>query len=353
MIHRLVLSAYRNHMHLELNTASHKTIVLHGDNGAGKTNILEAISLFGGSTGLRKGKWAHFPYTPSLSMPTSVYAERADGISTALQIDEDGTKHIYINGAPCRRVDWADVWSFMWLTPEQDRLFLASPETRRQVLDRWVYAFFPEHATQVRHYEKLLKERQAILQQEGYDPSWLDTTEHLLAEKAYVIHSKRVYVLQRISEHQEKLPPDFPRLDVALNHNYESAEELQNFYKLMRKVDAERGSTQHGPHRSDLQVTYQGIQAALRSTGEQKMIVLTLFLSALSARSHAIHMHDVKPSFIVLLDDIVSHLDAHHRSVLLGYIEHMPMQTWVSGTDKSTFDGLLSNPQFIHCGVKL
>lgn len=339
MIRRLVVSNYRNYDEREWHIPPEPSVVLYGPNGAGKTNIMEAISLFGGSTGLRKTKWSHLPHVGGES-GFSVYMERADGVSTALKMEDD-TKQYFLNGATCSRSAWADVWSLMWLTPEHDRLFVASPETRRQTLDRWVYAFFPEHGASVRQYERLLKERQKLLQQPVRNNVWLSSVEGLLAEQGYNIHQRRNQVIAYLLQAQKNLHSVFPRIHAQLSSSYETPDVLQKAYATTRNMDAEKGSTQHGPHRSDWLIVRDGMPASLHSTGEQKMMVLTLFLSTLLARV-ALPAMDTKPSLVVLLDDIVSHLDVSHRIALMECVQTTPSQVWLSGTDHDFFQGLTS-----------
>lgn len=339
MITRLVLSSYRNYREREWVIPRDEPVVLFGPNGAGKTNVLEAISLFGGSTGLRKAKWAHLPNQDS-EHASSIYMERSDGVSTALKL-ETGTKQYFMNGAQVARSQWADVWALMWLTPEHDRLFVASPETRRQTLDRWVYAFFPEHGASMRQYEQLLRERQKLLQQTSTPSAWLSSIEGLLAEQGCSIHTRRTHVMERLLEAQQTIHPTFPRIQADLTMPHTTVDDLRNAYAAARLQDSEKGSTQHGPHRSDWLVTHQNLPAALHSTGEQKMMVLTLFLSVLSARA-LLPAAEPKPALIVLLDDIVSHLDTQHRQALMEHIQTLPAQAWLSGTDRDFFTGLKS-----------
>lgn len=344
-ISRLVVSHYRNYQESEWSIIPASSVVLYGANGAGKTNIMEAISLFGGSTGLRKAKWGQLPHAHTTG-PTSVYIERSDGVTTALKMEGD-SKQYFLNGASCARSAWADVWALMWLTPEHDRLFVASPETRRQTLDRWVYAFFPEHGASVRQYERLLRERQKLLQQPGDNNTWLSSIEKLLAEQGHSIHTRRNQVTHYLLAAQETLHPMFPRIQASLTAAFNTTDALQAAYAASRHVDAEKGSTQHGPHRSDWLITRDNMSAAQHSTGEQKMMLLTLFLSTLSARA-ALPVVDPKPALIVLLDDIVSHLDIGHRHALMEHIQTTPAQTWLSGTDREFFKGL-TTANWIEC----
>lgn len=350
MITRLSLSAFRNY-HDQTWHIPEGPVVLYGPNGAGKTNVLEAISIFGGSTGLRKAKWAHIPNAHMPTQTTSVYMERQDGISTAITVEPDLSKHYFLNATPSSRTSWAEVWSLMWLTPEHDRLFVASSEMRRHVLDRWVYAFYPEHAANVRQYEKLVRERQIILQQNPHNDMWLTSVEQGLAARAHAIHTHRNLVVEKLLYEQQSIHPVFPRVESSVSISNAGHYEWQKAYAATRVEDKEKGTTQCGPHRSDWLVSRNNLPAALHSTGEQKMMVLTLFLSALSARA-ALPVSDIRPTLIALLDDIVSHLDKRHRTALMEHIQAIPAQTWMSGTDKPAFEGLRSS-HFISCGVEL
>lgn len=349
MIKRLSVSCFRNYQEKTWHIPT-SPVIICGSNGSGKTNILEAISLFGGSTGLRKAKWAHIPQAPQSSQ-TSIYMERHDNVHTALTLDGALNKEYFLNGVRCARHEWSDVWSLMWLTPEHDRLFLTSPESRRQTLDRWVYAFYPEHAQNIRQYEKLLRDRQVVLQQDVSNDMWLTSIEQGLAERAYKIHNRRNMVLESITREQHSIHHVFPRVESNLAIQQKSVEDFQKTYAATRHQDKEKGTTQCGPHRTDWCVSRNNLPASLHSTGEQKMMVLTLFLSTLLARSN-LPTSGINPSLIVLLDDIASHLDSQHRSALMECAQSTPAQVWISGTDEAFFQSL-QHQHLIRCGVEL
>jgi DNA replication and repair protein RecF len=355
VIARLVLHNFRNLESKEV-TVGHSAAVIYGPNGAGKTNILEALSLLGGGRGLRNAKRQDMVRQDFSNW--SVYAELMCGatLSAGYEFSEGHeSKNFKINGAPVGSAQgFGEFLSFAWLTPEHDRLFVNSSTLRRKFIDRLVYAFYPAHSTHLNRYEKLLRERQSVLKSWG-DSHWLGALEEEIALFGCKIYAARREVMEKIVAHQAYLNDAFPSFEGAMKDEHFTPLEVADMYRekllALRNQDRESGMTHFGPHRSDLKVThkFKNKPAEFCSTGEQKMLLLSLMLSFLNARKHK----EEKP-IVLLLDDIIAHLDLHHRMLLFNEIEKQntgntsaPVQTWITGTDMEMFLFLKDAADFI------
>ncbi len=353
-ITRLWLENFRNYRLLELETEA-RPVVLIGRNGSGKTNILEAISLFMPGRGIRKSPLREMDNRAAGGAPWVVAAElqKADlthhlatGRDGESQIDKrivkvDGTKE-RAQAALCRYL------AITWLTPQMDTVFIEGTTPRRKLLDRLVYAFDPEHAERVTAYEQAMRERNKLLYDRMADPYWLSVLEQQMAQHAIAITIARRDTLARICEAMEAATHPFARAEWRLIGAIESwlqqgmaALECEGQYaerlKALRAADAAAGRATEGAHRSRLEVIHRGknMPAEQCSTGEQKSLLLSLLLNHASARASW-----ASEPPILLLDEVVAHLDVEHRKELFDAMLEGGMQTWMTGTDAADFLGL-------------
>jgi DNA replication and repair protein RecF len=240
-----------------------------------------------------------------------------------------------------------------------DNLFLEGGSERRRFLDRLVYNYDPEHASTVYSYEYLVRERAKMLQ-ENPDPIWLSTVEAKMAAKAVSITAGRLKVLDILQEHIGKTPTEFPRALLSLHGEVEeyfmshSAEDAQELLCKKwcddRSIDARSKRTQMGVHRSDFSAIYKekNMPASSCSTGEQKALVLSIILA--QARSRGSLWGGVP---VMLLDEIVSHLDENRREALFAEFLDLNAQVWMTGTDPSLFEVLGDRVQYVNLEKEL
>jgi DNA replication and repair protein RecF len=357
LIAHVVLQDYRNYRVFEFKV-NNPIVVLWGDNGAGKTNILEAISLFGGGRGLRSASKQEM--TRLGSNAWSVHIETEDGNALGLGFesqDSNDKKHIRINSADYKSpTAFSEYLSLIWLTPEHDRLFISSPSSRRKFFDRLCYSIYPTHATRLNRYERLLRERNQLLKNFG-SPDWLNAIEQSLAEEAKHITQTRLELSELLNTFQNQLSDVFPRFTCKITPDDTITGDFEEFYvqsfRTNRQYDREHGGAQCGPQRSDWSIAHQGknMEAPFCSTGEQKMLLISLILSFLYGLQER-----GETQIILLLDDIISHLDLNHRMLLFqevyGFEKNKvnmrrSIQTWITGNDRSAFDFLDSKADFI------
>jgi DNA replication and repair protein RecF len=366
-VERLTLTNFRNYAHLSLSVGPEPQVLI-GANGAGKTNLLEAISLLAPGQGLRRaalldfargsgdGRWAVAARTHThlgaVEIGTGVMAPAGPG--------ERQSRVVRINGAPAGGSGaLADYVELVWLTPAMDALFTGPAGDRRRFLDRLILCFDAGYRTRVNQFERAMQQRNRLLADGVRDPARFEGLELVMAETGTSIAAARAEAVSGlasiIAERQERDPESpFPAAGLAIEGAIEAdlermpAVDVEERYAAVlgqaRERDRASGRTLDGPHRSDLLVFHAPKQmpARLCSTGEQKALLLGLVLAhaELAARRH----EGVAP--ILLLDEITAHLDADRRAALFAEILRLKAQAWMTGTDRSAFAALAGNARF-------
>ena len=358
---RLVLSDFRTYATLTLPIES-RTIVVTGENGSGKTNLIEAISMFAQGRGLRRADLAAcarrdgsggFAVSLDLSTPTGSM-QFGTGLEPA-RGEMPATRRLRVDREPVgsARV-FADSLRLVWLTPAMDSLFNGSPGDRRRFLDRLVLAVDAEHGTRVAALERALRQRNRVLEHgRAADPSWLEAIERELAELAVAVAAARTETVRRLSALIGAGGRSaFPWARIALAGDIErlcadqSALEVEDRYRAMlrsnRARDAAAGRTLIGPQTADLLVTHgpKAVEAGVCSTGEQKALLVGLVLA------HArlvTNLSGLAP--VILLDEIAAHFDATRRAALFAELDALPSQVWMTGADAGAFDAIGDHAQ--------
>ncbi len=349
-ITRLALTDFRNHAALSLQPAT-QFIALHGVNGAGKTNILEAISLLVPGRGLRRAGLSEMVRSDGAG-GFAVTGEIGDVIlGTGVEADAPERRKVRINGANAAINGLAEWLSVIWLTPSMDRLFADGAAARRRFLDRLVLAVEPMHARQSSRYEKAVQQRNKLLSSDSApDPMWLDALEAQMAESGAAIAEARQRMMTTLITQLDDAPAGpFAVPDIKLDIEAAQSEtELRDMWKKSRRRDAGAGRTLIGPHRADLLVHNRSNgQAAVRSsTGEQKALLLSLILA------HAALVADQRGTApILLLDEVAAHLDPTRRAALFERLAATGAQVWMTGTEAALFDGIGPTAELIAVGA--
>ena len=342
-------------------------IVLYGANGAGKTNILEAVSMFVPGRGIRSVKntemqkqGAEAPWALSANIETTGGTTQ---IGTGLSADNFRTpekRMVRINGVTAKsQLAMSDYLSCLWLTPQMDRLFIEGASARRKFLDRLIFAYDSGHSGRVTRYENALRQRSKILQEGDYDPVWLQGLEAQMAETGVAICAARLDFVGKLQTscdltdlNQERV---FPRALLSalgtveeLLRNSPALEVEKMFaYQLeqSRAKDAQTGGAATGPHKSDLQVIYadKNMPASHCSTGEQKALLIGLIL----AQSRLMHAERNAPP-VLLLDEVAAHLDEDRRAKLFEILLSLGGQVFMTGTDKILFSSIGDKATFFN-----
>ncbi len=365
---RLDLAHFRNYRSARLETDG-RPVVLTGANGAGKTNLLEAISFLAPGRGLRRARLSEVDCRLGEGA-TSCWAVSAR-ISTASGIVAVGTGREAVSEQSDRRVvriegqtaksqtALAQHLNLVWLTPQMDRLFQEGAAPRRRFLDRLVFGFDPDHASRLASYDQAMKERSRLLRAGHADPAWLSVLEDRMARDGVAIAAARRDIAQRLDEAASD-PVDaahFPVARIGLEGPAEgwltdmpalaAEERLKTEYAATRRLDGETGGTSVGAHRADLVVRHAGKNQAAPacSTGEQKALLISIVLAHARLQTG---LRGVAP--ILLLDEIAAHLDRPRRAALFDRLLSLGSQAWLTGTEPETFEFLGENAHFFTVG---
>ena len=317
-------------------------VLLTGENGAGKTNLLEAVSLLTPGRGLRGAALGEMARQGG-SGGLAVAAKLGDiDIGTGTQPDAPERRQVRINGAAAAVNSLGEWLSVLWLTPAMDRLFTGSAGERRRFLDRLVLALEPTHAHHSTRYDAAMRARNKLLAEpDSADPSWLAALEEAMAEHGAAIAEARGRTVAELGARAGAAPDDqFARAGIALT-GWDGGE-LQTALRANRARDAVAGRATDGPHRQDLLVTHsvKAMPAAQSSTGEQKALLLGLVLA------HADLVAERRGAApILLLDEVAAHLDPSRRAALFARLEGRG-QVWMTGTEPALFDGIGAASRF-------
>lgn len=357
---RIRLTDFRNYAGLSL-TLGESHVVLTGENGAGKTNLLEAVSLLSPGRGMRRAPYETVAREGAAGFAIHAVVNGPDGeteigTGTAGLSPGEAGRRIRINGAAARTAeDLLAHLRVVWLIPAMDGLFTGPAGDRRRFLDRMVLAIDPAHGRRALDFEKAMRARNRLLAEDRQDERWFEAIEAQMAETGTAIAAARGEMMTLLKAMNERLPAGspFPRADLALTGDLEAAcavrpavdveEEYRAALRHGRARDRAAGRTLEGPHRSDLDVRHRpkDMPAALCSTGEQKALLTGLVLSHARLTGD---MAGMAP--ILLLDEIAAHLDAGRRAALFEIIDGLNAQAIMTGTDAALFSALAGRAQF-------
>ncbi|UZK65615.1 DNA replication/repair protein RecF [Sphingomonas sp. M1-B02] len=331
---RLVLTDFRNHGDAVL-TPGRGFVVLTGENGAGKTNILEAVSLLAPGRGLRRAPLSEMARQGG-SGGFGVAAALDDvEIGTGVQPDAPERRLVRVNGAARAAAVLAEWVTILWLTPAMDRLFVEGPSDRRRFLDRLTLALNPGHAHHATRYEAAMRQRNRLLAGDAPpEPEWLSALEARMAEHGAMLDAARRETVALLGARLAAQPEGpFARAGLVLEGWTGDAAALAQALRDGRRRDVAAGRTLAGPHRVDLLVTHLGKAqpAQLCSTGEQKALLLGIVL----AHAELVGERTGRAP-ILLLDEVAAHLDPSRRTALFERLAGKG-QVWMTGTEAALF----------------
>ncbi len=355
-LQRLSLVNFRSYHAAQLTLDRAGPVVLTGPNGAGKTNLIEAISMLAPGRGLHRATLDELAFSEgdgSWAVSAEIegmlgLATLGTGIEPPAGDDTTNSRKYRIDREPVSSAAaFADHLRVIWLTPSMDPLFVGPAADRRRYLDRLVLAVDAQHSSRVSALERALRSRNRLLEDGRSDAHWLDAIEHETAEVAVAVSAARYETVNRLSAALDAArdeAPAFAMPRIALDGWIEnqwpvsSAREIEDRYRDLlrdsRGQDAAAGRTLEGPHRADLKVVHvgKGIAAAEASTGEQKAMLIRLSL----AHAHLIKdMTGYAP--LMLLDEVVAHLDPLRRAALYDALTSIGAQVWMTGADPAAF----------------
>ena len=340
MITRLVLTDFRNHAAAAI-APGPGFVVLTGENGAGKTNVLEAVSLLAPGRGLRAaalGAMARQGGPGGFGVAATLPGDVAIATGTAASAPE--RRILRINGAAAAATALAEWLSVLWLTPAMDRLFLAPAGERRRFLDRLTLALAPGHAHHAARYDAAMRARNRLLAGDApIDRDWLAALEAAMAEHGAAIDAARRVLVDALAQAIADTPETgFARAGLALEGwTGISRDAFADALSSGRRRDAAAGRALSGPHRTDFAVTHLAKRqpAALASTGEQKALLFGIVLA-----HAALVAQRAGRAPLLLLDEVAAHLDARRRAALFEALAATGGQVWMTGTEAALFAGV-------------
>lgn len=339
-----------------------RPVVLTGENGAGKTNILEALSFLSPGRGLRRTKLSQAINLSHLEKGWAVFSkistpEGLEEIGTGIASVESGEDRrlIKLNQTPISQVDLLEKVSVFWVTPQIDQILTESMSTRRRFFDKLVASFFPAHGQHLYRYDYALRERSRLLKDGGGDPHWLSVLEQKMAQEGMAITSLRHLFLAEITPLIHLSSSGFPQAQISLEGVVESLclsmpaleaeEKIEGLLRDTRAEDTRLGGSQIGPHQTQVQFFHMERKkfAEFCSTGEQKALLLSLILA-----NCRLHKKSKSRTPILLLDEVVAHLDKERRETLYKEILDLGMQCWMTGTEQRVFSSLRDEAQYFY-----
>ena len=367
---RLALSHFRNYAEATL-TPDQASVVLTGHNGAGKTNILEAVSMLSPGRGLRgaafadmaamggDGAWAVSARLSIDGEETTIGTGQQPATSSVSGGASSASRIVKIDGETMSGSGaLADYLQILWLTPAMDGLFTGPASDRRRFLDRMAAAFDSAHRTRLTHFERAMRQRNRLFELGERSTRYFEAIESQMGETGTAIAAGRIEALDRLASHidagAETVGSAFPHAALALEGMLEAglreraAIDVEDDYTrhlaTSRERDRAAGRTLDGPHRSDLLVRHgpKDMPAHLSSTGEQKALLIGLILAHAKAVKEA--RGGLAP--LLLLDEIAAHLDELRREALFDEIESLGAQAWYTGTEGEVFAPLKGRVQF-------
>src|SRR6478735_2372760 len=366
-LRRLTLTNFRSYHAASLDIGG-GLVVLTGPNGAGKTNLIEAVSFLMPGRGLRRATLDEVAYAAGDGGGSGAWAVSAEiegmlglatlgtGIEPPAGEDTPRTRICRIDREPVgSAAAFADHLRVVWLTPSMDPIFNGPASERRRFLDRLVLAVDAQHSSRVAALERSLRSRNRLLENTPHDSHWLDAIEHETAEVAVAVAAARAETVKRLSaalDAGRTEASEFPQAEIALQGWMEqllpdhSAIEIEDRYRTLlkgnRARDAAAGRTLDGPHLSDLAVSHasKNIPAAEASTGEQKALLIRLVLAHAGLIKQ---MTGFAP--LLLLDEVVAHLDPARRAALYDALSSLGAQVWMTGADPAAFGDIIGRAQ--------
>lgn len=348
---KISLSNYRNFANFTAEFNS-DLVLITGNNGSGKTNILEAISYLSPGRGIRGAKQEELcrdnKYNPEFDI--DLQSKLGTAKVSYKYNPQNRKKSIEYNGSKISNNDLYGLANIVWLTPQMNGIFVGSRSNRLRFFDRMVFSFFANHATNINKLEHFHKERLAHLTNNvgRFDESWLTILEKQITQQAQIIQQARNDTIKWMQQSINKLETEFPAALLSLAELFDPNQDFTEQYlfglKESRKKDAYSGRTNFGIHKVDFCVIHQGNgnNVSICSTGEQKAMIISIFLAQIEA---IITKNSATP--IMLMDELFVHLDDLRKQYLSSYVINRGAQVFITATDTHGIEDIAAHAQSV------
>lgn len=336
---------FRNYARFRLEPDPQLTVVV-GPNATGKTNLIEAIQLLTEADSFRKPSWGDLIREGSTSAKASLSASGdSRNLTISLEVNQSGRRTYRVNGKHRKVLSQvAGILPCVVFTPDDLRLVKDSAERRRGTLDSLGIQLSPSYAQLRLEYERVVRQRNAVLREGGRTQELSPWTEQLIDfGAALVTHRTRLF--QRVATAMASVYPKLSSGGVlearyvpswerdSLHGEEEPAEMMRKHLHSRADAEATRMTTLTGPHRDELTFTVEGREArAFASQGQQRTIALSWKLAEVSVITEI-----TGQSPVLLLDDVMSELDEKRRHSLAEFVGSAA-QTIMTTTNLGYFD---------------
>ncbi len=357
---RLSLTQFRNYDALTWRPAA-RISVLHGPNGSGKTNLLEAVSLLVPGRGLRAARNAELArYGPGATGAWAVAARFdtpsgpvAVGTGTPPQGVADRRAFLLDGKPPRSQAEIVSRVAALWLTPQMDRLFVEGAAARRRFLDRLVWALQPGHTRELAAHDQALAQRNRLLAEGRADPAWLDGLEDAIARHAVAVTAARLSTAEALTAAlAEGAAAPFPAARLGLvcpiadrlraGPALAVEDWLRAALAASRGEDARSGTTATGAHRADMALSdaATGSRPPAPARASRRRC-----WSASSSATRRWSPRCAASAPLLLLDEPLVHLDAERRAALLAALVRLPCTALLTGVDADVFAPLAGHAE--------
>ncbi|MBE0505138.1 MAG: DNA replication/repair protein RecF [Marinospirillum sp.] len=335
-IHRLQIKNFRNIPSAEIHPVEGINLFV-GENGSGKTSLLEAIHLLSLVRSFRSKKLKSLIHHEAERFTVFAQIRMLDfslaslGVQRGTQDDE--TEILFRGVRPSGVAELTSELPVQLINPDAFRLLEGSPRERRQFVDWGVFHVEHEFIYCWQRFQRALKQRNSLLRHGRIDTLQLQLWEKEIAlngeqitayRQSYLDHLKPLFevLLQRFLEGQ--------LLKLVFQRGWDKNISLAESLETSRSRDIEQGFTQSGPQRADIRISVDGRPAMdVLSRGQQKLVV-----SALKLAQGELLAVAGKKQCVYLIDDLPAELDKHHRSIFCQVLEEQAGQVFITSVDE-------------------
>lgn len=294
--------------------------VLFGRNAQGKTNILEAIHICCLGKSHRGAHDQELVRRGQKSARIWLRVHRKDSPRTIEVLLQGGKKRVSVSGVPIKRMaELMGHINCVLFSPEDLSLVKGGPGTRRRFLDTSLCQLRPRYYSALASYNHALAQRNALLRSARHDPAMLDVFEQALAEHGQVVVTQRAEFVRQLQQAAPAIHAELSggeALALQYKGSGQTQDELLDALLAAREDDLRRQSTSVGPHRHDIQISIDALDARqYGSQGQQRTAALALKLGG-AKRMEA----ETGEKPIILLDDVLSELDCPRQHALMSLV---------------------------------